>query len=93
MVQSKSCESIFHTGFCHANDRLATAFLALGLTLVADSAPVAAGMPNPSLTDFATPNASLTEAASMRLQSISFFLMVFLLLVSRHSLDLELAAV
>lgn len=44
------------------------AFLALGVTLV-DAAQVAAGMPSVTLTD----------AASMRLQSISFFLTVFLL--------------
>lgn len=43
-------------------------FVALGVT-VADTAPLAAGMPSVTLTD----------AASMRLQSISFFLTVFLL--------------
>jgi hypothetical protein len=45
-----------------------TATLALGI-LFANAAPVYAGMPNITLTD----------AASMRLQSISFFLVVFLL--------------
>jgi hypothetical protein len=44
-----------------------TRSLALGL-LLANAAPAGAGMPNVTLTD----------AASMRLQSISFFLMVFL---------------
>ncbi len=69
-VKGAEATGVVHSGAHHesrSGQPMRTAPLALVLIL-ANAAPVAAGMPSVTLTD----------AASMRLQSISFFLVVFL---------------
>src|SRR5580704_16251791 len=69
---------LFHPGSPMRITQASISAILAVVSLIVDANSASAGMPHPTLTEPIPPNVELTEAVSRRFQSISFFLLLFL---------------